>query len=82
MRSLYESWGRKIRQRRVALGFTQVQLADKAGIGQSMLSKIESGDTCPSDDVKFRIAGALLSTPDLLFPYPPVVPTLPQAANQ
>jgi transcriptional regulator with XRE-family HTH domain len=36
--------GERVRAKRRALGLTQVKLAEKAGMGQSNISSIESGD--------------------------------------
>lgn len=38
----------RIREKRLATGLTQVQLAQKLGIGQKAVSQWESGITCPS----------------------------------
>ncbi len=47
-----------IRQRRMC-GWTQQQLAERAGIGQAEISKIERGRTSPTIDTYARLATAL-----------------------
>lgn len=82
MYELHRSWGRKVRDRRIALGRTQEQLAEASGIDQSLISRIENGK-CPSDEQKYRLAAALGLTPDLLFPYDAaLIPALPKAASE
>lgn len=71
---LHRSWGRKVRDRRQAVGLTQIQLAEAADTTQGTISRIEVGDIGPSDELKWRLAGALGLTVELLFPYPAVVP--------
>jgi transcriptional regulator with XRE-family HTH domain len=51
---------------RLAKGLTQPTLAEKAGIEQSYLSKLENGRSMPSDEVLKRLADALESTPEEL----------------
>lgn len=77
MNGLHESWGERIRERRAALKLTQYDLAEAVGCAQSMLSKIEAGMVCPSDDLKWRLAGALGMRVDRLFAWPAVVPPYP-----
>lgn len=79
MEELHRSWGRRVEGRRKELGFSQDALADLCGIGQATISRIERGKQCPSDDLKWLIAGALKSTMEQLFPYPAVVPPFPEA---
>ena len=46
-------------KKRKLLGFTQQELADKAGINRSMLCKLENQDYIPSLDQLTRLANAL-----------------------
>ena len=48
-----------LRTLRLARGLTQPLLAEKAGIEQSYLSKLENGRSKPSEDVLVRLAQAL-----------------------
>jgi transcriptional regulator with XRE-family HTH domain len=87
MEGLHESWGKRLRQRREALYeetnhnplYTQAGLADACGIRQSTLSRIEAGQ-CPSDSLKWKLAGALGMTVEDLFPYPAIRPPFPVKA--
>lgn len=57
--------GRKIRERRKALGMTGVEVAKSVGIGQSTLSQIENG-TSPTLDTLIKICNALSIKPSEL----------------
>ncbi|KHF27813.1 Antitoxin PezA [Anoxybacillus sp. BCO1] len=57
--------GRKIRERRKALGMTGVEVAKAVGIGQSTLSQIENG-TSPTLDTLIKICNALSIKPSEL----------------
>src|SRR4051794_34030431 len=74
---LYASWGKAIARRRAELKLSQQQLADALGIRQATVSKLERGRLCPSDTMKFKLAAALQKSPEDLFRYPAVVPSLP-----
>lgn len=51
--------GKAVRERRLALGLTQVDLAAKAGMTQSALSRLEGGGTVPTIPVLGRLAAAM-----------------------
>jgi transcriptional regulator with XRE-family HTH domain len=54
----------RVRERREALGYTQEQLAQEAGVGQSSVARIESGDTTsPRIDTLAAIARVLKCSP-------------------
>jgi transcriptional regulator with XRE-family HTH domain len=55
-----------LRTLRLARGLTQPTLAEKAGIEQSYLSKLENGRSKPSEDVLGRLAQALEVKPEAL----------------
>ena len=71
------AWGERVRKRRGPI--TQEQLAELIGGDQSTIIRIERGKVDLSDDMKWKIAGALGCTPADLFPYPDVVPPFPNA---
>jgi transcriptional regulator with XRE-family HTH domain len=48
-----------LRQAREKRGWTQVQLADRAGISQSLLARYESGEYLPGAENLVRVADAL-----------------------
>ncbi len=48
-----------IYQRRVELGWTQKELADKVGIHQESIARIENGGVVPRLDTVFKLAIAL-----------------------
>lgn len=53
------AFAKNVRSRRKALGMTQVQMQELAGIRQSYLSKVERGEVAPGFDVLARLADAL-----------------------
>lgn len=48
-----------IRQRRVELGWTQKELAEKVGLHQESIARIENGGSIPRLDTVFKLAIAL-----------------------
>lgn len=60
------SFHENLRTLRLARGLTQPALAEKAGIEQSYLSKLENGRSRPSEDVLTRLAQALDVKPETL----------------
>src|SRR6266550_4649689 len=51
--------GQAVRERRLALGLSQVQLAARAGMTQSALSRLEAGGVVPTIPQLERISAAL-----------------------
>lgn len=75
-RSLYREWGRNVRAARGNF-WTQTHLAEVCGIARSAIANIEAGRRCPTDTVKFRLAGALRKPVGELFPWPEAIPPFP-----
>lgn len=48
--------------RRIELGLSQAELADRAGLTQAKISRIEGSDTVPTVALLWRLAGALDGT--------------------
>lgn len=61
---------KNLRAIRISAGLSQVQLAEKAGVTQSLVSKIEKGQANPTLDVIEAIAGALGTSPAVVFGLP------------
>lgn len=80
MEGIHEAWGTKVRKRREALGLTQEALAHRTGLRQSTISRVENGTQIPSDRAKWLLCGVLRCTLDELFPWPAIVPPIPEAA--
>jgi len=55
----------RVRERRTALGFTQLQLAENVGVAQNSIQKIESGDTKNPRNIE-ALARVLKCTPEYL----------------
>lgn len=51
--------GNKVKELRKAAGLTQEQLAEKSGIGQSHVCRIEKGEHCPNALTRQKLAKAL-----------------------
>jgi HTH-type transcriptional regulator / antitoxin HipB len=51
--------GQAVRERRLALGLSQAEVAARAGMSQPALSRLEAGGTVPTIPVLERIALAL-----------------------
>ncbi len=51
--------GRAVRERRLALGLSQTELAARAGMTQPALSRLEAGGVIPTIPLLDRISGAL-----------------------
>lgn len=63
-----EGLGPRIRKLRYRRGLSQVQLAERAGVGQKTLKRLETGRTgTPHPDTLKAIAGALGLEPEALF---------------
>ena len=62
--------GRRIKVRRVELGMTQGELAEKLSVGQSNLSYIERGERDVSVSLLAEIAQALKCKPEEFFQWP------------
>jgi RNA polymerase sigma factor (sigma-70 family) len=58
----------KMRTYRLGLGLTQQQLADKIGVSMPNISQVETFRRFPSRDMAEKIAAALMTTPEDLFP--------------
>lgn len=70
-RELFLSFGRTVRERRMALGLSQEQLADLAGLHRTYVGSIERGERNPSLLNIARLAKALKLQPRDLMPHVP-----------
>lgn len=65
--------GQMVHDRRVELGLTQAELAERADMTQPQLSRLESGGATPSVPLLARLAAALNADLDIAFrPHSPV----------
>ncbi len=74
------AWGGRLRKRRGNI--TQETLAKLCRTDQSTISRIERGQLALSDEMKWKLAGALGVTVEDLFPYPNVRPPFPEAPTE
>lgn len=71
---MYQAWGRRLRDRRLARGLSQRRLARLIGVTPGTISKYESGALCPPDAMKLRLGRTLMFSLDEIFPWPMGVP--------
>lgn len=65
--------GQMVHDRRVELDLTQAELAERAGMTQPQLSRLESGGATPTVPLLARLAAALNADLDISFrPHSPV----------
>lgn len=65
--------GQMVHDRRVELGLTQAELAERADMTQPQLSRLESGGATPTVPLLARLAAALNADLDITFrPHTPV----------
>lgn len=60
------AFGKAVRERRLAMGISQEQLADAVQVERSHMGKIERGEHSPSLSLIIRIADALSVSPGRL----------------
>jgi len=60
------AFGRLLKEQRKVSKFTQADLALRAGIAKSFVSRMERGCACPTIDTVFRIANAFEVQPEAL----------------
>jgi transcriptional regulator with XRE-family HTH domain len=58
------AFGRLLKEQRSICRFTQADLALRAGIAVSFISRMERGRACPTIDTLFRIAKAFEVAPE------------------
>ncbi|MBV9838597.1 MAG: helix-turn-helix domain-containing protein [Solirubrobacterales bacterium] len=57
-----------LRARRMECGLTQAELAARAGVSRQLVAAVELGQNTPAVDAALRLAGALATTVEQLFP--------------
>ncbi|MDI3533883.1 MAG: hypothetical protein PWQ82_248 [Thermosediminibacterales bacterium] len=62
----FEKIGKKIREIRLRMGFTQEQLGERAGLHYSYIGQVERGDKAPSLKTLKKISKALNTSLDYL----------------
>lgn len=74
--------GPRLRQARIDAGLTQAELAERAGVADATLSRIERGRLVPSITLTTRIATALGVTVDALVSGPKSSQTKPRGLRR
>jgi DNA-binding XRE family transcriptional regulator len=73
-----------VRERRLACGMTQAELAARAGVSRQLVAAVEAGRHAPAVDAALGIARALGTTVEELFalqPYQAVIASLGEAVD-
>jgi transcriptional regulator with XRE-family HTH domain len=65
--NLDEAFRRNVKRRRIELGYTQTDLADRLGVKQPVVAMVESGRTSPTLKTVQQFAEALQMSPSELF---------------
>ncbi len=73
--------GARVAQLRKAAGLSQLQLAEKLGVTQPLISRYEKGDRRMYDDLIVEMAKALKVTPNDLLGVSPSKPTTPDVQS-
>lgn len=69
-----KAWGKQVRRARKALDLSQIAAAERVGIDQSTLSRIETGDYRQlHPEMVLRLCVALSIDPDDAFRWPPAI---------
>lgn len=74
-------WGARVAARRRILALSQAEVAEKVGVAQRTISRIERGQQMPSTIVKYKVARALRTTVDDLFWQPRQMPRVPDSES-
>ena len=62
----YKEMGKKIKECRIKMGYTQERLLDEINVSSVYISHMETGSTIPSLDTLINICNALSITPDFV----------------
>lgn len=65
---LTKKFGDKVRKYRMKKGFSQEELANKAGLHRTQIALIEGGKRCPRLDTVYKLAAAMGVKPVRLLP--------------
>ncbi|MBI2710468.1 MAG: helix-turn-helix transcriptional regulator [Actinobacteria bacterium] len=74
LRRVAAAWGERVADARRARRLSQADLAERAGVSQQTISKLERGRLCPHDRLKLRLAQALGIAPHELWAWLPAEP--------
>lgn len=77
MRGLHEGWAEGLAAEMAEQDVSPAELARRCGVNQSTIARVLKVEMVPSDDLKWKIAGALEKRMDELWPWPRVIPPSP-----
>jgi transcriptional regulator with XRE-family HTH domain len=80
VREVHVEWGDRLRRARVERGLTRAAVARACGVATSTISRAEMAVSAPSDELKWKIAGALRLPMNELWPWPDGIPPIPEVA--
>lgn len=76
---LHSGWGEKVKELRLERGFSMRELGRRCGVAHTTILRIEAGQLCPDDVLKWRLAGVLGERMDVLWAWPRIVPPVEAA---
>ena len=76
---LHAGWGEKVRELREERGLSVRELARRCDVHHTTILRIETGQLCPHDALKWRLAGVLGERMDVLWAWPRIVPPVEAA---
>lgn len=80
MRDLHEGWAEGLAREMAEQEMSPAKLAKACGVHQSTIKRILDVEMVPSDELKWKIAGALQKRMDEIWPWPRVIPPMPAVA--
>lgn len=80
MQDLHEGWAAALAVEMAEQSVSPAELARRCGVHQSTIKRVLDAKMVPSDELKWKICGALSLRMDQLYSYPRVVPPMPQVA--
>lgn len=80
MQDLHQAWGEAVAAEMAARTppMSNRHLARLCGVHPTTIARVLSGDICATDELKWKIAGALGQRMDRLWQWPQVIPPAPR----
>lgn len=81
MQDLHEGWAEGLASEMTEQDVTAAELARRCGVHTSTITRVLACEIVPSDELKWKIAGALRKRMDELWPWPRITPPTPQVVG-